>query len=30
VSLRHFLAVLFALTLPSVVLIILDRRLRRS
>jgi hypothetical protein len=30
VSLRHFLAVLVALTLPTVVLIILDRRLRGS
>jgi hypothetical protein len=30
VSLRHFVLILFALTLPTVVLIILDRRLRGS
>jgi hypothetical protein len=30
VSLRHFVLILLALTLPTVVLIILDRRLRGS
>jgi hypothetical protein len=30
VSLRHFVAVLFALVLPSALIVVLDRRLRGS